>query len=86
MAINHERMIHRFAEIDAYSQGKLPGKPLPPGLSSRNTGKNDLWIAATGSVRNATLLTTDHDFDHLNGVFLNVVYIDQKHTAKDATP
>jgi predicted nucleic acid-binding protein len=84
--INHERIIHRYSEIDAFSQGKLPGKPLSPGVSSRNTGKNDLWIAATGSVLNATLLTTDHHFDHLNGVFLNVVYIDQKLTGKDATP
>lgn len=84
--INHERIIHRYAEIDAYSQGKLPGKPLPAGMSSRNMGKNDLWVAATGSVLNATLLTTDHHFDHLNGVFLNVVYIDQKFTGKDATP
>jgi tRNA(fMet)-specific endonuclease VapC len=83
--INHDRIIHRYAEIDAYSQGKLPNKPLPSGLSSRNTGKNDLWIAATGSVLNATLLTTDHDFEHLNGVFLNVAFIDQKLTAKDVT-
>jgi len=27
---------------------------------------------------NATLLTTDHDFAHLDGVFLSVVYIDPK--------
>lgn len=68
--INVESVIQRYAEIDAFSQGKLPGKPL--GLSSRNMGKNDLWVAATASVLQATLLTTDHDFDHLANFFLNV--------------
>ena len=29
-------------------------------------GKNDLWIAATAHVTGARLLTTDHDFDHLD--------------------
>jgi tRNA(fMet)-specific endonuclease VapC len=58
--------------------------PLPPGLTARNMGKNDLWIAATGSVINATLLTIDDDFNHLNKVFLEVVRIDQTLTGADA--
>jgi len=82
--INTDAIIHRYAEIDAYSQGKDPAKPLPIGVSLRNMGKNDLWIAATSSILNATLLTTDTGFDHLNSVFLTVVYIDQKLTAADA--
>jgi tRNA(fMet)-specific endonuclease VapC len=82
--INTERIIKRYAEIDAYSQGKNPNPPLPVGLTSRNMGKNDLWIAATSSVLNATLLTTDGDFDHLNGVYLTVIQIDQRLTAADA--
>jgi len=64
--INAEDVIIRYAEIDAFSQGKLPGKIL--GTSSRNMGKNDLWIAAIASVLNAT----DANFDHLNGNFLTV--------------
>jgi len=47
-------------------------------------GKNDLWIAATSSILNATLLTTDTGFDHLNSVFLTIFYIDHKLTAGDA--
>jgi tRNA(fMet)-specific endonuclease VapC len=47
-------------------------------------GKNDLWIAATASVLKARLLTTDHDFDHLDGIFLDVLYIDPKLKAADA--
>jgi predicted nucleic acid-binding protein len=39
-------------------------------------GKNDLWIAATASVLDATLLTTDNDFDHLQNEFLQVAKVD----------
>jgi len=67
-------IIDRYAEIDAFSQNKLPDRPL--GKSDRNMGKNDVWIAATASVIDATLLTTDADFDHLHGEFLSRVYID----------
>lgn len=75
--IHDEEIIQRYAEVDSFSQGKNPSKPLPLGLTSRNMGKNDLWIAATAAVLNATLITTDQHFEHLNGVFLSVVYIDQ---------
>ncbi|MFN8354506.1 MAG: type II toxin-antitoxin system VapC family toxin [Spirosomataceae bacterium] len=68
--INSEDVIERYAEIDAFSQGKLSERPLY--ASSRNMGKNDLWIAATASVLNATLLTTDLDFNHLHKEFLNL--------------
>ena len=72
--INVESIIQRYAEIDAYSQGKLLGKPLL--MSARNMGKNDLWIAATASVLEATLLTLDYDFNHLRNEFLQVETID----------
>ena len=68
--INAEDLIERYAEIDAFSQGKLKDRPLS--ISARNMGKNDLWIAATASILNATLLTTDLDFNHLHNVFLNL--------------
>ena len=71
--INVEQIIDTYADIDAYSQNKLHARPLS--LTARNMGKNDLWIAATASVLGATLLTTDTDFDHLNGVFLPVAKI-----------
>lgn len=68
-------LIDRYAEIDAYSQGKLADKPLPGGMSSRNMGKNDIWIAATASVTKSVLVTTDTDFEHLNGVYLDYIFI-----------
>ncbi len=52
-----------YAEIDAFSQGLHPQKLL--NSSSRNMGKNDLWIAATAYYFSITLQTTDNDFDHL---------------------
>lgn len=38
---------------------------MPAGLSARNMGKNDLWIAATALYLDLPLHTTDNDFDHL---------------------
>lgn len=38
--------------------------------------KNDLWIAAAAHVTGATVLTTDHDFDPLHGLFLQRNWID----------
>jgi predicted nucleic acid-binding protein len=68
--INRSSTIERYAEIDAFSQNLLPDRPL--GKTPRNMGKNDIWIAATASVADAVLLTTDHDFDHLDKVFLQL--------------
>lgn len=72
-----DELTQAYAQIDAFSQGKLSVLPLPKGASARNMGKNDLWIAATAHALKAKLLTTDHDFDHLNGVFCEVVVIAQ---------
>jgi len=65
-----QMLMQAYAEIDAYSQGNLRGKPL--GLSARNMGKNDLWIAASAYISKAELVTSDVDFDHLNGSWITV--------------
>lgn len=72
--INIQTIIEKNGDIDAYSQGKLENRDLP--MSSRNMGKNDLWIAATASVYDMKLVTTDKDFHHLKDIFLNLEYID----------
>lgn len=71
--IHSEDVIQRYAEIDAYSQGKLKNHTLPTGISARNMGKNDIWIAATAAVLNMPLLTTDNDFTHLQGEYLEIL-------------
>lgn len=71
--IFNAKIIKSYANIDAYSQNKLPQQPLPKGLSARNMGKNDIWIAATAHTHNLTLLTSDKDFLHLDKVFIDVI-------------
>ena len=71
--IEAKDIVDVYAEIDAFSKGKLPDKPLPVGMTARNVEKNDLWIAATAFVTKSTLLTTDEDFDHLDPQFIDVV-------------
>ena len=66
-------LLDAYAEIDTYSKGKLTAQPLPTGLTARKMGKNDLWIAATTYLSQATLITNDNDFDHLDGVYFKVI-------------
>jgi tRNA(fMet)-specific endonuclease VapC len=63
-------LIKLYAEIDVYSQSKHPTLRMP--TSARKMGKNDLWIAATTAIAQGTLITTDLDFVHLNGVFIQL--------------
>ncbi|MBC8155044.1 MAG: PIN domain-containing protein [Bacteroidetes bacterium] len=72
--ISFESIYNTYADLDAYSQGRHPALPAPPGLTARNMGKNDLWLAATAYVSAAALLTTDGDFDHLDR-FITVIKI-----------
>ena len=44
----YEEVNYAYAEIDAFSQNKLPNRPL--GASARNMGKNDIWLVATAHV------------------------------------
>ncbi|MFK7948719.1 MAG: type II toxin-antitoxin system VapC family toxin [Saprospiraceae bacterium] len=82
--INVEEIIERYAEIDAFSQKKMINKSV--NYSTRkmrkdirtNMGKNDIWIAATASVLQITLITADKDFKHLNKVFLDLKFINLK--------
>lgn len=70
--VDSRQIVDAYCEIDAYSQGKHPSKKVSQVFSSRNMGKNDLWIAATAEVTHSTLVTADGDFDHLNGIFFSV--------------
>ena len=68
--------IHQaYAKIDHFSQKS-------PDFTPRNMGKNDLWIAATAHVTKATLLTCDHDFDHLSPDWLRLEYVDPRSAKK----
>jgi tRNA(fMet)-specific endonuclease VapC len=71
--INVPEIIDRYVEIDCYSKGKHLTRAS--NFSAIKMGKNDLWIAATASVYECKLLTTDLDFGHLRDEFVDVVYI-----------
>ncbi len=72
--INIVEILDQYAQIDAYSQGKLKGKPS--NFSARNMGKNDLFIAATAGVYDLLLVTTDNDFKHLSPDYLRLEKVD----------
>lgn len=78
--INNQGTLHAFALIDAWTHGRevnAPGQVLPP-KPAISMKQNDLWIAATAHECQATLLSTDKDFDHLDGIWLKFHYVDQK--------
>jgi tRNA(fMet)-specific endonuclease VapC len=54
-------MLEAYALIDAFSE-----------RTGHAMGKNDVWIAAAAHVTGATLLTADHDFNHLDPLFLSL--------------
>lgn len=71
--INSDDILDAYAEIDAFSQGKLQTNVLS--VSARNMGKNDVWIAATAAVIPCKFLTSDDDFDHLDGHYIDIIKI-----------
>lgn len=66
-------LLDAYAEIDTYSKGKLKTQPLLKEFTARKMGKNDLWIAATTYLTQAILITNDNDFDHLDGIYFQVL-------------
>jgi predicted nucleic acid-binding protein len=63
--IRSEPILHHYVEIDHGS--KSAGRKMNP---------NDVWIAATAAAINATLITTDRDFDHLDPSIVRCAWID----------
>jgi predicted nucleic acid-binding protein len=74
--IRYADLIEAYAQIDAFSQNKLANRKAK--TTSRNMGKNDLWIAATTLVTNSKLITSDKDFNHLDGDFFDVLFFEQQ--------
>ena len=58
-------LVDAYVELEDYSR-----------KVGRTMGDHDLWIAATAQVMNATLLTTDKDFDHLFPTYLSRDWLD----------
>lgn len=71
-----QTLLDAYSDIDAFSKRKIVDKSgnLLNG-AAKKMGKNDLWIAATALAIDIPVLTTDGDFDHLNGTFINVMKV-----------
>lgn len=69
--IQYLDLIEMYVDIESYNNGNHP--TLNKAGSTVVMGKNDLWIAATAAITEASLLTSDNDFDHLDGVFFKVI-------------
>jgi len=72
ISANNQILINAYAEIDSYSLQRHPTKKLSG--SAKPMGKNDMWIAATAFATNATLLTTDGKFMHLDKEFIDIKF------------
>ena len=82
LPIKDPDILTAYALIDAWSCGEqvtAPGGASPP-RSAVKMGKNDLWVAATAHATGAVLLSTDGDFEHLDGVWLQYERVDQAAT------
>ena len=69
--IASQEIVNAYVDVESYSIGKHP--TISSSGSDVLLGKNDLWIAATAVVTQATLLTSDGDFDHLHKSFFPVI-------------
>jgi predicted nucleic acid-binding protein len=77
--LNKEPILNHYAELDTWSHGRPvvdESRPAPP-KPAVSMKQNDLWIAATAVATGAKLITTDTDFDHLDGVWLKRIFVDQ---------
>ena len=77
--LNKDAILNHYAALDTWTHGRKladPTRPDPP-KPAMSMKQNDLWIAATAVATGATLVTTDKDFDHLNGLWLDRVLVDQ---------
>ena len=66
--------IESRALVDAYTRVAAACRAFPSG--DRVMGNNDMWIAATALVSGQALITTDKDFNHLNGSLITVHWVD----------
>ena len=69
--VRYQDLIDAYVELETYSNKSHPIKSKLG--SAVKMGKNDLWIAATASVTQSKLITSDGDFDHLNDEYFEVI-------------
>jgi predicted nucleic acid-binding protein len=72
-----EKALDEFVTVDISGDSIVSAYRKVEEISNGiNMGKNDIWIAGTAMIAGLPLITTDKDFNHLNGKLLQVFYID----------
>lgn len=71
--VKYEDMIQNYIELERFNRGQHSTKAREG--SHIKMGKNDLWIAATTMSIGATLMTSDKDFSHLDGMFFDIAWV-----------
>lgn len=72
-----ENALKEFVTIDiAGTQIVRAYRRVEAASIGRTMGKNDVWIAATAMITGLPIVTTDKDFNHLDGRLLSVHFID----------
>lgn len=71
--LRYEDVINSYIEIEKFNRNRHPTKKRKG--SHIKMGKNDIWIAATAMSTQSKLLTSDTDFEHLDGEFFDVAII-----------
>ena len=76
--LSYEDVLDNYIEIEEYNRNihrtrKREGSHI-------KMGKNDVWIAATAMAASTSLLTSDKDFEHLDGEFFDVIIIENDGT------
>lgn len=69
IAAADDQLMNAYATLWNYSKNALPDYKLGKSIG---IGQNDVWIAALAHTAKAALVTTDGDFDHLNGKWITV--------------
>lgn len=72
-----EKALQEFVTVDVAGSAIASAyRSVEAASVGNNMGKNDVWIAATAMIAGLPLITTDKDFNHLNGKLLEVQYVD----------
>jgi predicted nucleic acid-binding protein len=72
--LNYQEVIDNYIEVEQYNRNIHPTKKRKG--SHIKMGKNDVWIAATTMATDSKLITSDRDFEHLDGEFFDVLFIE----------
>lgn len=67
--INRPEILDAYVDVSEFTEQTT--KP------ARRMAQNDMWIASTALALRCPLVTTDRDFEHLRGMGLSVLWIDQ---------